>query len=61
MTGPPIREAPLELDADMRADDIVTELQRLKFNGDEFKAIRVDRDVRDFLVSTLSARQPRRA
>jgi hypothetical protein len=61
MTGPPIREAPPELDCDMRPGDIVTELQRLKFNGDKFKAIRVDRDVRDFLVNTLSARQPRRA
>jgi hypothetical protein len=35
MTGPPIREAPPELDCDMRPDDIVTELQRLKFSGDD--------------------------
>jgi len=53
---PPIKETPPELDADMRANDIVTELQRLKFNGDEFKAIRVDQHVRDYLVASLSAR-----
>jgi hypothetical protein len=61
MTGPPIREAPPELDCDMRPDDIVTELQRLKFSGDdELKAIKVDRDVRDYLVASLSARHAAR-
>jgi hypothetical protein len=61
MTGPPIREAPPELDYDMRPDDIVTALQRLKFSGDdELKAIKVDRDVRDYLVASLSARHAAR-
>jgi hypothetical protein len=61
MTGPPIREAPPELDCDMRPDDIVTALQRLKFNGDdELKAIKVDWDVRDYLVASLSARHAAR-
>ena len=55
-----IREEPVELDADMRADDIVTELQRLKFNGDELQVIRVDQHVRDYLVGALNARHKAR-
>jgi hypothetical protein len=62
---PPLREttAAPELDADMTPGDIVHELRQLKFDrgNNEFKRIKIDGDVRDFLVSTLSARQPRRA
>jgi hypothetical protein len=57
---PPIREAPPELDADMTASDIADELRQLKFEHSEFNAIRIDADVRDFLVASLSARVARR-
>ena len=55
----PPREAAPELDADMR-DGIVDELQRLKFYRNEFSAIKIDADVRDFLVASLSARHASR-
>ena len=53
---PAIRTPPPELDADMRPDDLIDELRRLKFERDEFNAIKIDADVRDFLVASLSAR-----
>jgi len=58
---PPVRELPA-LDADMRPDDLVDELQRLKFDSgnNEFNAIKIDADVRDFLVAALSARHATR-
>jgi hypothetical protein len=61
MTGPPIRTPPPELDCDMQPGDLIEELRRLKFNGDdELKAIKVDRDVRDYLIASLSARHAAR-
>jgi hypothetical protein len=61
MTGPPIREPPVEVDGDMQPADIVSELQRLKFNGpDELRPIKVDQHVRDYLVASLSARHAAR-
>jgi hypothetical protein len=53
---PPLREPAPEIDGDMTAGDIANELRQLKFERDEFNAIKIDADVRDFLVSTLSAR-----
>jgi hypothetical protein len=52
---PASRETPPELDADMRATDLVEELQRLKFNrgNNEFNSIKIDADVRDYLVTSL--------
>jgi hypothetical protein len=52
-----------ELDADMTPGDIVHELRQLKFDrgNNEFKRIKIDGDVRDYLVNTLSARAVRRA
>lgn len=52
---PPLREPPPELDADMRPDDLVDELRRLKFDR-EFNSIKIDEQVRDYLVASLSAR-----
>jgi hypothetical protein len=40
----------------MTAGDLVDELRRLNFDR-EFHAVQIDRDVRDFLVSALTARQ----
>jgi|SRR6516165_3466023 len=45
---PAIRTPPPELDADMRPDDLIDELRRLKIEHDEFNAIKIDADVRDF-------------
>jgi hypothetical protein len=50
------REPPPELDADMRAGDIADALRQLKFDHSEFNAIKIDADVRDFLVTALNAR-----
>jgi hypothetical protein len=44
------------LDADMRAGDIADALRQLNFAHSEFNAIKIDADVRDFLVASLSAR-----
>ena len=46
----------------MRASDIADELRQLKFDGgnNAFKAIRIDRDVRDYLLTTLTARHAAR-
>jgi hypothetical protein len=59
---PPLREttAAPELTSDMTPSDIVHELRLLRFDrgNNEFKRIKIDGDVRDYLVSTL---QPRRA
>jgi hypothetical protein len=57
---PAIRQAPCELDADMTAKDIAAELRQLKFERDEFNAIKIDADVRDFLVASLSTRHATR-
>jgi len=56
------RKPPAELDGDMRASDIADELRQLKFDGgnNAFKAIRIDRDVRDYLLTTLTARHAAR-
>lgn len=52
----PHRELP-ELDCDMTPGDICAELQQLTFNGDQqFSAVKIDEQVRDYLVSALSAR-----
>jgi hypothetical protein len=40
----------------MTAGDIADELRRLKFDRDEFSAIKIDADVRDYLIASLSAR-----
>ena len=56
---PPVREPPPELDADMTAGDIADELKRLTFDR-EFNAIKIDEQVRDYLVNTLSARHATR-
>jgi hypothetical protein len=45
----------------MTANDIADELRQLKFEHDEFNAIKIDADVRDFLVSTLARHVSRRA
>jgi hypothetical protein len=51
------RELPPELDADMTAGDIADELRALKFNdGKQFNTVKLDADVRDYLVTALSAR-----
>jgi hypothetical protein len=46
----------------MTASDIATELQRLKFTrgNNQFTAIKIDANVRDYLVSTLTARHATR-
>jgi hypothetical protein len=48
------------IDGDYHAGDIVDELRQLRFDQNEFTSIQIDRDVRDFLVTSLSARQSRR-
>jgi hypothetical protein len=58
---PPPREPPPELDCDMTASDIADELRALKFNdGKQFNAVKLDADVRDFLVSALARHVSRR-
>ena len=54
----PLRQPPIELDGDCRPTDLAEALRELRFDGgnNAFNAIRIDRDVRDYLVSTLSAR-----
>jgi hypothetical protein len=46
------RNEPEILDQDMTPGDIVAALERLKFHGD-FRTIKVDGPVGDYLVSTL--------
>ena len=56
------REPPAELDGDMRASDIANELRQLKFDGGNhaYNAIRIDADVRDYLVTRLTRHVTRR-
>jgi hypothetical protein len=59
---PACRKTPLALDADMTVRDIADELRRLDFARARFHAVRIDRQVRDYLVvSLLNARHTRRA
>jgi glycerol-3-phosphate cytidylyltransferase-like family protein len=60
---PPIKEKQErpELDGDCKVVDIVYQLQQLRFQPNEFRQIKIDADVRDFLVTTPSARSARRA
>jgi hypothetical protein len=44
----------------MRPDDLIDELRQLKFEHDEFSSIKIDADVRDYLVASLSARHAAR-
>jgi hypothetical protein len=57
---PACRKTPLALDADMTVRDIADELQRLDFARARFNLIRVDRQVRDFLVASLTTRRAAR-
>jgi hypothetical protein len=41
-----------ELDADMRRDELITVLEQLRFNKGH-TVVRLDRDVRDYLVRLL--------
>jgi hypothetical protein len=56
---PSIQETP-ELDGDLQLGDLINGLRELKFDSTEFRAVRIDRDVRDYLVNTLSARHTAR-
>jgi len=44
----------------MTPGDIADELRQLNFNSNKFNAIKLDADVRDFLVSALNARHAAR-
>jgi hypothetical protein len=55
----PSQETP-ELDGDLQPGDLINGLRELKFDGTEFRAVRIDRDVRDYLVNTLSTRHAAR-
>jgi len=57
-----VREPPPELDADMTASDLATALRELRFDGgnNQFRPIRIDADVRDYLVTALNVRHTAR-
>lgn len=65
MTGwrPPLREstAAPELSGDLTNEDLQFELRQLHFERNEFRRVLLDRDARDYIVASLSTRQPRRA
>jgi hypothetical protein len=54
-----LRREPEVLDADMTKSDLVDTLRRLKFN-DEYCQLWIDRPVRDFLVSVMTATMRRK-
>jgi len=55
---PAVRDPPPELDADMTARDLAEVLRELRFDAGNhaYNAIRIDADVRDFLVAALITR-----
>jgi len=48
---------PCELNAEMTPADIAFELKQLQFEHSEFRRIKIDADVRDFLVARLATRR----
>ena len=54
----PLREPPIELDGDYKPTDLADALRALQFdNGNHaFHAVKLDQDVRDFLVAALRVR-----
>jgi hypothetical protein len=52
-----VREPPPELNQDMTPSDIVFELAQLQFDHREFRRISLDRNVRDWLLTRLTARR----
>jgi hypothetical protein len=46
-----------ELSAEMTASDIVYELENLRFGPNEFRQIKIDEPVRDYLITRLATRR----
>ena len=57
---PANREPPPELDGTLTAGDLAWELCQLDFQRCTFNAVRIDEDVRDYLVTRLTRQATRR-